>query len=79
MGVTAAEAGAASSHRVRPGLSRPDTKPQGAAWFSFLSIPGTGSHLGQTASLDGKVTLDEFLDTASTPASTNWTRTTPAI
>ena len=39
-----------------------DTKPQGAAWFSFLSIPEPVASADRN--LDGKVTLDEFLDTA---------------
>ena len=39
-----------------------DTKPQGAAWFSFLSIPEPVASADRN--LDGKVTLDEFLETA---------------
>ncbi|HEY3812193.1 MAG TPA: hypothetical protein VGL66_03125 [Caulobacteraceae bacterium] len=39
-----------------------DTKPQGAAWFSFLSIPEPVASADRN--LDGKVTLQEFLETA---------------
>ena len=39
-----------------------DTKPQGAAWFSFLSIPEPVASADRN--LDGKVTLEEFLQTA---------------
>lgn len=39
-----------------------DTKPQGAAWFSFLSIPEPVASADRN--LDGKVTLDEFMQTA---------------
>ena len=50
--------GGGSQARSRPA----DTKPQGAAWFSFLSIPEPVASADRN--LDGKVTLEEFLRTA---------------
>ncbi|HWE47303.1 MAG TPA: EF-hand domain-containing protein [Caulobacteraceae bacterium] len=39
-----------------------DTRPQGAAWFSLLNIPEPVA--SSDRNLDGKVTLEEFLQTA---------------
>jgi hypothetical protein len=39
-----------------------DTRPQGAAWFSFLAIPEPVASADRN--LDGRITLDEFLAAA---------------